>query len=137
VVLSWQGPAQATAGETISLTLNAQSVQAVSRMGLLVSFDPQVFKALEVTEGDFLKQGDTQTTFSKTVDQASGQIRMDLAGIGPDGASGTGSIATLTFEAVAAAPQSQIAVGRLVPSGPGGEELAVSVSAPHVVTVAP
>jgi general secretion pathway protein D len=137
VVLSWQGPAQATAGETISLTLNAQSVQAVSRMGLLVSFDPQVFKALEVTEGDFLKQGDTQTTFSKTVDQASGQIRVDLAGIGPDGASGTGSIATLTFEAVAAAPQSQIAVGRLVPSGPGGEELAVSVSAPHVVTVAP
>jgi general secretion pathway protein D len=136
-MLSWQGPGQVKPGETITLTLNAQSVQAVSRMGLLVSFDPAVFKALDATEGDFLKQGNAQTTFSKTIDQASGQIRVDLAGIGPDGASGTGSIVTLAFEAVAANPQSQIVVGRLVPSGPGGEELAASVPAPHVVTVAP
>ena len=137
VVLSWQGSGQAKPGETVSLTLNAQSAQAVSRMGLLVSFDPRVLKALDVTEGDFLKQGNTQTTFSKNIDQASGQIRLDLAGIGPDGASGTGSIATLSFEALAASPQSQIAIGRLVPSGPGGEELPATVPAPHVVTVAP
>jgi general secretion pathway protein D len=137
VMLSWQGPGQVKPGETITLTLNAQSVQAVSRMGLLVSFDPGVFKALDATEGGFLKQGNAQTTFSKTIDQTSGQIRVDLAGISPDGASGTGSVVTLSFEAVAAHPQSQIVVGRLVPSGPGGEELAASVPAPHVVTVAP
>lgn len=137
VALSWQGAGQARPGETISVTLNAQSAQAVSRMGVLVSFDPRVFKALDASEGDFLKQGDAQTTFSRTIDQASGQIRLDLAGIGADGASGSGSVATLSFEALAAAPQSQIAVGRLVPSGPGGEELAATVPAPHVVTVAP
>jgi general secretion pathway protein D len=137
VVLSWQGPRQAKPGETISLTLNAQSAQAVSRMGLLVSYDPGVFKALDVTEGDFLKQNNTQTTFTKTIDQASGQIRVDLAGIGPDGTSGTGSVVTLAFEAIAAHPQSQIVVGRLVPGGPGGEELAVSLPAPHVITVTP
>jgi general secretion pathway protein D len=137
VVLSWQGPGQAKPGETINLTLNAQSAQATSRMGLVVSYDPRVFKALDVTEGDFLKQNNTQTTFSKTIDQASGQIRVDLAGVGPDGVSGTGSVVTLSFEALAAKPQSQIVVGRLVPGGPGGEELAASVPAPHIVTVTP
>jgi general secretion pathway protein D len=137
VVLSWQGPAQAKPGETIRLTLNARSAQEVSRMGLLVSYDPGVFRALDVTEGDFLKQDDTQTTFSQTIDQASGQIRVDLAGIGTDGVSGTGSVVTLDFEAIAAHPQSPIAVGRLAPSGADGEELAASLPGPHVVTVTP
>lgn len=106
-------------------------------MGLLVSYDPGVFRALDVTEGDFLKQDDTQTTFTQTIDQASGQIRVDLAGIGTDGASGTGSIVTLDFEAIATHPQSQIAVGLLSPSGADGEELAASLPGPHVVRVAP
>lgn len=137
LALSWQGPGEAKPGDTISLTLNAQSVQAVSRMGLLVSYDPAVFKAVDVTEGDFLKQNNAQTTFSKTIDQASGQIRVDLAEIGPAGTSGSGGVVTLAFEAIAAHPQSQIVVGRLAPSGPGGEELAANLPAPHVIKVAP
>jgi general secretion pathway protein D len=106
-------------------------------MGLLVSFDPRVFRAIDATEGDFLGQGGGQTTFSRTIDQASGQIRLDLAAVGPEGASGSGSVATLSFEALAASPQSQIAVGQLAPGGPGGEGLAATVPAPHLVTVAP
>lgn len=135
VVLSWQGPVQATAGEAISVTLNAQSAQAVGGMGLLVSYDPAVLRAVDVTEGSFLRQNNTQTTFTKTIDEASGQIRVDLAGIGPDGVSGSGSVVTLSFEALAADPQSQIAIGRLTPSSPAGEELAATVPAPHSLKV--
>ncbi len=136
VVLSWQGPEQAKPGETIAVTLNAQSAQAVGGMGLLVSYDPAVLKAVDVTEGGFLRQTGTQTTFSKSIDEAGGQIRVDLAGSG-DGASGSGSVVTLAFEALAAHPQSQIAVGRLEPTGPDGDELPASVPAPHTVKVAP
>ena len=136
VTLSWQGPAEARPGEAISLTLNATATRAVGGMSLLVSYDPKVFRAVDVSEGDFLRQNDAQTTFSRNIDEASGQIRVDLAGSG-DGVSGSGSVVNLAFEAIAARPQSQIAVGRLVPSGPDGEELAGRVPAPHVVSVAP
>ncbi|MDQ1314708.1 MAG: ral secretion pathway protein [Pseudomonadota bacterium] len=137
VVLSWQGPAEAKPGEVINLTLNAQSSQAVSRMDLLVSFDPAVLKALDVTEGGVLKRDNLQSTFVKTIDQAGGQILVDMSGAQPDGASGTGSVVTLVFETLSAHPQSSIVVGRMLPSGPGGEELAVALPEPHLLTVSP
>ncbi len=137
VTLSWQGPAQARPGETVSLTLNLQSQQAMSSLGLLVSFDPGVFKAVDVMEGGFLKQDNMQSTLNKTIDQASGQIFLDIAGSGPEGASGTNSLVTLIFEAIAANPQSQIIVGRLVPSGTGGEVLTATPPDPHVIAVVP
>jgi general secretion pathway protein D len=137
VTLSWQGPVQAKPGETVSLTLNVQSQQPVNSLGLLVSFDPGVFKAIDVVEGGFLKQDNMQSTLTKTIDQAGGQILLDMSGSGSDGASGTGSLVTLVFEAIAAQPQSRIAVGRLAPSGPGGEALTATTPDPHVIAVAP
>jgi general secretion pathway protein D len=137
VTLSWQGPAQAKAGDTISLTLNAQSAQPLNRAGLLVSFDPGVFRAVDATEGGFFKQNATQSTFSKTIDQASGQILVDVAGTATDGSSGAASLVTLTFEASVPHPQSQIVVGRMAPVGPGDEEVGVVLPQPHLITVAP
>ncbi len=137
VALTWQGPSQVKPGETVSLTLNAQSAQTLSRAGLLVSFDPGVLRAVDVTEGGFFKQNEMPSTFSKTIDQASGQILVDVSGTGPDGLSGTVSVVTLVFEAIAEHPQSQIVVGRMAPIGPGGEALAVTLPQPHLITVAP
>jgi general secretion pathway protein D len=137
VVLTWQGPSQVKPGETLSLTLNAQSAEALSRLDLLVSFDPAVLRAVDVTEGGFLRQGDQQSALVKTIDQAGGQILVDVSGTGAAGASGTGSVATLVFEAIAEHPQTQIAVGRAAPGSPGGGDLAVTLPQPHVITVAP
>jgi general secretion pathway protein D len=137
VVLSWQGPTQAKPGDTISLTLNAQSAEALSRLDLLVSFDPAVLRALDVTEGDFLRQGGQPSTLVKTIDQAGGQILVDISGLGSDGASGTGSVVTLSFEAIAEHPQTQITLGRAAPSAPGGGELTATVPAPHAIAVTP
>lgn len=137
VVLAWQGPSQVKPGETVSLTLNAQSAEALSRLDLLVSFDPAVLRAVDVTEGGFLRQADQQSALVKTIDQAGGQILVDVSGMGADGVSGTGSVATLVFEAIAEHPQTQIAVGRAAPSSPGGGALAVTLPQPHLITVAP
>ena len=137
VALSWLGPQQVKVGDTVTLTLSAQSAQPVAAMGLLVSFDPRVLKPIDVVEGDFLKQNDTQTTFSKSIDAAGGQISADVAGLGTEGVSGAGSVVTLSFEAIAASPQSQIAVGRLAPTLPGGEEVTVSLPAPHGLRIEP
>jgi general secretion pathway protein D len=137
VTLSWQGPAQAKPGETVSLALDVQAQQPVSKVGLLVSFDPAVFRAVNVVEGGFLNQDNMPSTLNKTIDQAGGQILLDLTGSDPEGASGTGSLVTLVFEALAAHPRSQIVVGRLSPSGPDDEALESSPPAPHVIAVTP
>jgi general secretion pathway protein D len=137
LTLSWQGPAQVKPGEMVSLTLNVQSQQSLHSLGLLVSFDPGVMRAVDVVEGSFLKQDSAQPALNKTIDQAGGQILLDLSGSGSDGASGTGSLVTLVFEAIAAHPQTQIVVGRLTPGGPGGETLIATPPDPHVIAVVP
>ena len=137
VMLSWQGPAQVKLGDTLNLTLNAQSQQPVGSLGMQVNFDPAVFKAVDVVEGSLFKQGNPQPVLNKTIDQANGQIQLDLSRGGSAGATGRGSLVTLVFEAIAAQPKSQIVVDRLVPSNPGGEALTATPPAPHVIEVVP
>jgi general secretion pathway protein D len=137
VTLSWQGPAQVKPGERISLAVNVRSVQAMNRLDFLVSFNPDVFKAVDVMEGGFLQQGNAPSILTKNIDQASGQIQLDVTSTSPDGASGTGTLVTLVFEALAVNPDSQIVVGRLAPSGPGGEALPATAPDPHVIKVMP
>ena len=135
VVLSWQGPAQVKQGETFDLILNAQSQQPVGSMGLQVRFDPSVFKAVDVAAGSFLKQGNVEPSLDKTIDPASGQAQLVLSRAGTSGASGTGSLATMKFEAIAAHPQSPIVVEQMAAKGPGGMALPSTGPNPQFVEV--
>ena len=132
-MFSWDGPSQAKVGDKISLTLNTQTLQGVNRLGFLVGFDPGVLKLDDVVEGDFLKQNNLPSNFTKAIDQESGQILIDLAGITADGASG--SVAMLVFEVTGAVPQSPVTIGRVTASGPGGEPLSLASPAPHIIAV--
>jgi len=136
LALSWQGPNQAKVGDKISLTLNIPSSPGVESLGFLVGFDPTILKAVDVVEGNFLKQGNLPSNFTKTIDQASGQVLIDLSGAATEGASTGGSVATLVFEVTAAAPQSQITVSRITSSAAGGEALAFAAPEPHTLVVA-
>jgi general secretion pathway protein D len=135
-VLSWQGPSQAKVGDTISVTINTQSSQRVNNLGFHVGFDPAVLKAVDVLEGNFLKQGNSPSIFTKNVDQAGGQITLNVAGSGTVGTSGAGSVATLVFEVLAARPQSQINATQITSLGAGGEAIAFTAPEPHSMEVA-
>jgi general secretion pathway protein D len=137
LALTWQGPAQVKPGDKVNLTLNVNSAQALSRLDLLVTFNPEVFRALDVMEGGFLQQSNAPFVLSKAIDQGNGQIQLDIVGSSPDGASGTGTLVTLVFEAIMANPDSQIVVGRLAPTGAGGAALPATAPSPHVVRVIP
>ncbi|CAN7622184.1 cohesin domain-containing protein [Variovorax sp. LjRoot175] len=137
VALTWQGPAQVKPGDKVNLTLNVNSEQALNRLDLLVTFNPEVFRSVDVVEGAFLRQTNAPLILSKAVDQASGQIQLGVTGSSPDGASGTGTLVTLVFEAIATTPNSQIIVGRLAPTGPGGAALTATAPEPYVVRVIP
>lgn len=135
LALSWQGPNQAKVGEKISLTLNTPLSKGVESLGFLVGFDPAVLKAVDVVEGSLMKQSNMPSNLSKTIDQAGGQVLVDLSGTGGDGVSAGGSVVTLVFEVTAAAAQSQITVSRIVSSGSGGEALAFAAPEPHTIAV--
>jgi general secretion pathway protein D len=135
LALSWQGPNQAKVGDKISLTLNIPSSAAVGSLGFLVGYDPTILKVVDVVEGSLLKQNNQSSNFTKSIDQASGQVLVDLSATATDGANSGGSVATLVFEVTAAAAQSQITVSRIVSSAASGEELAFAAPEPHTLAV--
>ncbi len=134
--LSWTGPNQAKVGDRVTLTLNTTSAQAVKSLGLAVTYDPAVLKAVDVGEGSLVTSGDASGAFTKDIQQDTGQIVVDLSTPATGSAATSASITSITFEVVAAAPQTQIIVSRITPAGPGGESLPVSGPGPFSLTLA-
>ncbi len=137
LAFSLSGAAQAKVGEQFKLAINVQSDTKVASVPLLIGFDPAALEVVDVAEGDFLKQGGMQTDFSKEVDQSGGQVSIDVAQSGEGGASGKGSVATVTFRVTAAQPKSQITVSSMMPLDPAGETLTVAPPAPHSMVLQP
>lgn len=137
VMLSWQGPIQARVGERISVAVNSQSSQPFQRLALAIGFDPAVLKPVAVTEGDLFKQNNLASTFTQNVDQATGQVTVELAGGGASAASGAGGIATVVFEALAASAATPLTAGSVRALAPSGDAVAVNPMSPLSLEVAP
>lgn len=134
---SWQGPAQAKIGDRFTLTLSTRSAEPVRNLEFLLGFDPAALKAVEVAEGSFLKQQNLPSNFTRDINQPSGQISLELAGTGEQGAKGAGSVAAITFEVLAASARSEISVIRVAPEGSSGETLAHAEPGAHTLTLNP
>lgn len=134
---SWQGPAQAKIGDRFTLTLSTRSAEPVRNLEFLLGFDPVALKAVEVAEGSFLKQQNLPSNFTRDINQPSGQISLELAGTGEQGAKGAGSVAAITFEVLAASARSEISVIRVAPAGTSGETLPHAEPGAHTLTLNP
>jgi general secretion pathway protein D len=134
---SWQGPAQAKIGDRFTLMLSTRSAEPVRNLEFLLGFDPAALKAVEVAEGSFLKQQNLPSNFTRDINQPSGQISLELAGTGEQGAKGAGSVAAITFEVLAASARSEITVIRVAPAGASREALSHAPPGPHTVTLNP
>lgn len=137
VMLSWQGPSQAKVGQRISVAINAQSSQPFQRIALAVGFDPNVLKAVEVVEGDLLKQNNLASTFTHAIDQPGGQVAVELAASGDAAASGAGSIATVVFEVLAASEGTPVTASNMQSAAPSGAPVMVNPVAALTLQVAP
>jgi general secretion pathway protein D len=133
---TWQGPVQAKVGDKFTVTLNTQSATEVRNLGLIVSYDPALLKVVDAVEGTFPKQGGAASSFTRNFDQGSGQISVEVASTGEQGAKGAGSLTAITFEVVAAGA-SPIGVASVTPSGASGEAVNFVVPAAHSMTFAP
>lgn len=134
LTLSLQGPAQAKVGSKLTVTLNARATQAVGTLGVSVTYDPALLKALEVTDGSLVGQGGPTTKLSKDIDATSGQVALELTNATDQGVKGAGAMATVTFE-VLSAGEAQIAVERISPSGPKGENVNFTIPTNHAVNL--
>ena len=112
----------------ISVTGAAQ----VSTLTLSLSYDPTVLRVNAVREGSFMRQGGANVTFVQKVDGNDGRVDLALSrNSDPTGASGSGLLAAVVFEAVR--PGSAI----LSPSGlgltPGGVPLTLGFDPATVI----
>ena len=88
-------------GDTFTLGLRVGNVSDLAGWQFDIAFDPTMLEAIEVNEGDFLKTGGGATFFQKgTIDNTAGKITgLNSARLSEGGASGTGSLLSISFKA--------------------------------------
>jgi general secretion pathway protein D len=92
----------------------------LSSVSLSLTYNPSMLRVRTVQEGNLLRQGGIQATFTQKVDEAAG--RVDIAVVRPGdvlGVSGTGVVAALLVEAIGpgTSPLAITGVGSLAGGG--------------------
>ena len=102
VVAAPSAPFQVGAPYTVPITIENVS-QAIGVVSLTVTYDPAVLRAVNVSQGAHMQQGGVTTSFVPKIDAAAGRVEIAIARpFERPGASGTGVIAGISFEAVKA-----------------------------------
>ncbi len=133
VVVTAPGTEFRVGGGPYTVPISVTSGPRMSTVSLTVTFSPQQLRVRSVQEGSFMRQGGVNASFSQQVDAAGGRIDMTLTrGADSVGASGTGLLAAVLFDAVAPGAATLTVSG--TGAGPAGGIVPVQ-SAPVTITV--
>ena len=135
-LLQWQGPAQVDAGDSLFMQIVVQARQPVVSLPLTVEFDHKVLQVITVAEGEWLKTGNAQTSFSSRV-EPQGQVTLNGQRNGEDGAIGSGVFATIQFRALGPVEASSIRLSRAAPVGANGQSIPMPLPAAHLLRILP
>lgn len=136
-VLGWQGPTQIKVGNAFAVQLMMQADQPVVSIPMAVGFDARSLQVTSITEGDFLKQGGAQTSFTSRVDP-SGQILMTGTRAGDSGATTLSAVATVNLRVIAAPnPETRLQLLTISPVVLGGRGISAPLPPPHVLNISP
>jgi type II secretory pathway component GspD/PulD (secretin) len=121
------------AGGPYTVPVSINNVSRASTMTLTVTFNPNVLRVRNVQEGMFMRQGSVSATFTPRIDLAAGRVDIVVTRGGDQtGASGSGLIAALLFDAVG--PGNSLIQISGVASTPEGAPIPLQFS-PVTVTV--
>ncbi|MEK8031539.1 secretin N-terminal domain-containing protein [Ideonella sp. DXS29W] len=123
-------------GQVVQIPLQIEAGKPLRALPLALGFDAAVLEAVDVTEGEFLTQGGAATTFEKRVDP-SGQVLATIKRTGTAGATGAGTVMTVSLRALKANPAATVRVLTIAPEGEGGRAVTYSIPAPLQLIVAP
>lgn len=103
VLLSTPGNEFSVGGGPYTVPLSIASASRASTVSLSVTFNPAALRVRSVQEGSFLRQGGVAVAFTHQVDAANGRIDITMTRTGDQaGASGSGLLAAILFDAVGA-----------------------------------
>ena len=136
--VSWQGPGETKVGDEFVVTLMAKAGQPVSGASLQLDFDPAALQVMRAEEGDFLRQNNAATSFSQSLDPATGKLTVRVFQTSGSGAAGEGSLVAVTFKAIAAKGQSELRIQSSVsPAIPGSPAVAIAAAPSYPLVVNP
>jgi hypothetical protein len=105
----------------------------VSVITLTFTYNPAVLKVRTVSDGTFMRQGGVTATFTPRIDSVAGRVEIAVARASDQtGASGTGLLGALLFDAVAPGSTTIGVAG--VANAPDGSPLQMTFS-PVTITV--
>jgi len=95
-------------GETFTVDITVADItenESLYGWECRITFNPSIINAVNATEGPFLKKVTGYNTFwSMNIDNASGKVKLgamfEFGGFPPTGATGSGTLAKVTFKAV-------------------------------------
>lgn len=120
-------------GPAYNVPLTIANASQLSSLTLTITFNPAVLRATMASEGNIMRADGAPTTFVPKIDADTGRIDLVITRPGDKvGASGSGLLGSLVFEAIGAG-QSQIALAG-VGLGPSGQQVALQFQ-PVSVTV--
>jgi type II secretory pathway component GspD/PulD (secretin) len=132
-VLVTASPEMRMAGGPYTTPLSVNNASRLSTLTVTVTFNPAVLRVRNVQEGTFMRQGGVAATFTPRIDMAAGRVDIAITRTGDQaGASGTGLLAALLFDAVG--PGNSLIQVSGVGSNPEGGAVALQFT-PVTVTV--
>jgi general secretion pathway protein D len=131
VLISPPGPTFRVGGGPYTVPLSITDAQRLSTITLTLIYDPTKLRVRTVQEGSFMRAGGINVAFTQQVN--GNRIDITLArGADGTGASGTGLLAAILFDAIAAGPVTMTLSGTA--TGPGGVAMGLRFT-PVTVTV--
>lgn len=135
LTLSWEGPDQLRAGEEAIIVLHVKGEQPLRSSTLQLAYDPQALQVTEVSEGDFLNQGNGSTSFAPRLDEEAGRLYVALSRSDRSGATGEGGLLRLHIKAREAREEAA-PIRLLTFSGVGQGNRLISATLPEAKSVA-
>ena len=105
---SWEGPAQVKQGQLFRMTLKLKTDGTIGGLPFQMGYDPRSIELVDISEGEFFKQGKLSGNFTSNVEPGGGKLTIDTSSPDADGAKGEGTLVNVTFKAIAPAPKTEI-----------------------------
>jgi general secretion pathway protein D len=133
ILLTPPGTEFRVGGGPYTVPVSIANVSRVSSISVTITFNPAVVRVRSVQEGSFMRSGGANAAFTQQVDPTSGRVDVAVTRVGDTtGASGSGLLAAVLFDAVA--PGAADLVATATASSPAGAPIPVAVP-PVAVTV--
>jgi len=131
VIITPPGPTFRVGGGPYNVPISITNASRLSTITLTLTFDPAILRVRSVQEGGFMRSGGVNASFAQQV--TGGRIDITISrAADATGASGTGLLAAVLFDAVAPGSATITASGSA--SGPGGTPMGLQFR-PVTVTV--